>query len=125
MGVSVVDASALAAVAFAEPDAQAIVARLREDRLAAPALLWFELANVCATKARRHPEQRSALQQAFALASRLPVEVVAVDHVAVVELAGAAGLTAYDAAYLWLARQLGAPLVTLDRALGAAAEGGR
>ncbi|MDX1500848.1 MAG: type II toxin-antitoxin system VapC family toxin [Thermoanaerobaculia bacterium] len=31
------------------------------------------------------------------------------------------GLTPYDAAYLWLAETLHAPLVTLDRRLAAAA----
>ncbi len=39
----------------------------------------------------------------------------------VVSLALATGLTAYDASYLWLARLLGAELVTLDRRLAAAA----
>jgi len=34
------------------------------------------------------------------------------------------GLTVYDASYLWLARRLGAELVTLDKALDAAARAG-
>ncbi len=40
----------------------------------------------------------------------------------VVRLGLATGLTAYDAAYLWLARALGMPLVTLDKTLGAHAK---
>ncbi len=32
-----------------------------------------------------------------------------------------AGVTAYDAAYLWVASHLGAPLLTLDRELAQAA----
>jgi predicted nucleic acid-binding protein len=36
------------------------------------------------------------------------------------ELAAATGLTAYDASYLWLARRLGADLVTLDKQLAKA-----
>lgn len=43
------------------------------------------------------------------------------DHDAVVGIALAAGLSAYDASHLWLAEQLGAELVTLDRKLEAAA----
>ncbi len=58
---------------------------------------------------------------AFALRGRLGVQDVAVDHDAVVALALTTGLTTYDASYLWLARQLGAELVTLDRQLDAAA----
>ena len=39
-----------------------------------------------------------------------------------VELGLATGLTAYDASYLWLAKELGAELVTLDKALRKAAD---
>lgn len=116
----VVDASALAALLFGEPKAEAIAERLEGARLAAPALLGFELANVCLTKMRRHPELRGALRAAFLSADRLAVETIAVDHVAVLDLAEASGLTAYDASYLWLARTLAAELVTLDRKLAAA-----
>lgn len=119
-GVKVVDASAFAALLFAEPEAEAIAERLEGARLAAPALLDFELANVCLTKIRRQPGQREALRAAFRLAHRLKVETVAVDHAAALDLAEATGLTAYDASYLWLARALEAELVTLDRKLAAA-----
>lgn len=117
----VVDASALAALLFAEPEAEAVAARLEGARLVAPGLLAFELANVCLVKARRRPDQREALLTAHGLRGRLNVEEVAVDHGQVVALALASGLSAYDASYLWLARALGAELVTLDKALGRAA----
>ncbi|WP_254065926.1 type II toxin-antitoxin system VapC family toxin [Acidisoma sp. L85] len=45
------------------------------------------------------------------------MDEVSLDHGAVLELASETGLTAYDASYLWLARQLKAELVTLDRQL--------
>lgn len=86
----------------------------------APALLGFELANICLIKARRHPEQRTALTAAFQLRDQLAVEEVAVDHDGVLELVATTGLTAYDASYLWLTRQLGADLVILDRHLARA-----
>ncbi len=119
--IKVVDASALAALVFGEPEAEAVAALLEGARLAAPSLLDFELANVCLVKMRRHPEQREALRAAFRLARRLAVEAVAIDHAAALDLANATGLTAYDASYLWLARALGGELVTLDRKLAAAA----
>lgn len=71
-------------------------------------------------KSRRHPEQRAALTAAFRLYDRLSVEEVVVDHCAALELAETTGLTAYDASYLWLAQQLGAGLVTLDKQLAKA-----
>ncbi len=121
MAVKVVDASAAAALLFVEPEADAVAERLNGARLIAPALISFELANVCLMKMRRHPEQRSALLATFGLRFRLAVEEIAVDHAETMDLADATGLTAYDASYLWLARKLGAELVTLDRRLARAA----
>jgi predicted nucleic acid-binding protein len=120
----VVDASALAALLFGEPAAEAIAGRLDGARLVAPGVLAFELANVCLVKCRRHPGQREALLAGLKLRGRLGVEEIAVDHDAVVEIALETGLTAYDASYLWLARLFGADLVTLDKALGRAATAG-
>jgi predicted nucleic acid-binding protein len=117
----VVDASALAALLFGEPEADSIAERLTGARLAAPAFLGFELANVCLVKARRHPDQRDTLKDALHLAARLSIETVAVDQAAAIELAEATSLTTYDASYLWLSRTLGCELVTLDRKLATAA----
>lgn len=64
-GVKVIDASALAALVFSEPEAGEVVNRLEGARLAAPSLLDFELANVCLTKMRREPGKRDAVRAAF------------------------------------------------------------
>jgi predicted nucleic acid-binding protein len=93
---------------------------LEGARLAAPSLLRFELTNVCLTKIRRQPSNRDPLRAAFRRGAMLKVETVAVDHAAVLDLAETTGLTAYDASYLWLARELSAELVTLDGKLAAA-----
>lgn len=119
--VKVVDASALAALLFGEPEAEHILAALSSGLLVAPALLEFELANICVTKIRRDPSQRQFLWRALGLRDRMVIETVAVPMAEVVTLAEATGLTAYDASYLWLARRLDAELVTLDRKLGEAA----
>jgi len=120
-GVKVVDASALAALIFAEPEADSIARCLEGAQLAAPSLLDYELANVCLVKIRRNPSQKETLRAAYAMAHRLRIETVAVEPIGVLELAEATGLTAYDASYLWVARALGAELVTLERQLAAAA----
>lgn len=121
MPAKVADASALAALLFAEPEAERVAMLLDGAVLIAPALIEYELTNVCLIKMRRHPESRAALQAAFQMRGRLAVEHVAVDHGGVLELAVVAGLTAYDASYLWLAKDRGIELVTLDRRLAAAA----
>ena len=120
MAVKVVDASALGALLFGEPDGAAIAGRLRGGNLVAPGLLPFEVANVCVKKMRRHPHERDALMTAFGLLGRMEVGIVDVDQGEVLGIAERSGLTAYDASYLWLARAMGSELVTLDRRLEAA-----
>jgi len=121
MPATVIDASALAAVAFNEPGAEEAASRLDTgERVVAPALLWFEPANVCWKKIQRHPDQRQWLLQRFTRAADLPMEVREVDYRAAILLACETALSAYDASYLWLARDLDADLVTLDERLSAA-----
>jgi predicted nucleic acid-binding protein len=110
----VVDASALAAVVYQEAEEQDIVARLHGYRSCAPALLRFEMANICIKKANRHPALRSLIIAQHARSLSFPVVEFDVDQEEVVSLAGTFKLTAYDASYLWLARRLDIELVTLD-----------
>ena len=118
----VVDASAVAALLFGEPEGEDMARRLTGRPLVAPLLLPFEVANVCLVKARRHPESRDALFAAHGLLGSLGIRLFPVEGDALVDLAERNGLTAYDAAYLLLARSLDAELVTLDRKLAAAAK---
>jgi len=121
MNATVVDCSALAAVIFEEPWSADIVPRLAGRRLIAPALLPFELAQVCSTKMRRHPAQATMLFDQFVTALGgldLDLEPVGFDELPA--LADQCNLSCYDAAYLWLALAHQAPLVTFDRKLAAA-----
>jgi len=123
----VIDASAVAALLFIEPECDAIAARVAGARLSAPTLLGFEIANVTLTKLKRHPNladriaARDRVAALFGLFDQMGIELMPVVHPEVVALAERTGLSAYDASYLWLARHLGAELVTLDRRLAAAA----
>jgi predicted nucleic acid-binding protein len=122
MAVKVIDASALAALLFGEPEAERVVARLRGGRLVAPALLLFEVASVCLKKIKRHPEMRGRLLEAYALRTHAGIDEVEVTLDQVIGLAEQNDLTCYDASYLWLALQLEAELVTLDEKLAGVAE---
>jgi predicted nucleic acid-binding protein len=123
MVVKVVDASAIAALLFDEPGSEAVFHSLLDASLVAPALLQFELANVCLKKLGRRPAEREAITAAFAKRGRLGMEEVQVEHDGVVRLAAVTGLSAYDASYLWLAWRLGVELVTLDKRLAKVAAG--
>ncbi|MGE5238587.1 MAG: type II toxin-antitoxin system VapC family toxin [Chloroflexota bacterium] len=121
MSVHVVDASALGALVFGEPEAEKIATMLSDGLLVAPALLAFELASICLKKIRAHPARKALIMEAFCYATELHIEYVDVDQVSVIALAEETGLTTYDASYLWLARELRGDLVSLDRRLQRAA----
>lgn len=112
-----VDASAVAAIIFGEPEAVEIAHYLEGESLVAPALIDFELANVALKKIRRYPEQAAHISLAVAHAEGLRIERVPVPATAALSLARQTGLSAYDAAYLWVAMSRDAALVTLDHRL--------
>lgn len=118
MPVKVVDVSALAAILFDEPEQRHVAEQIRGADLIAPTLIGYELASVCLKKLRRYPQQRDALIASLALAERMDIQQVKIDPIETTVLADETGVTAYDAAYLWLALAHGAPLVTLDQKLG-------
>jgi predicted nucleic acid-binding protein len=117
----VIDASAAAALVFGEPAAEQVRRQLVGHALFAPRLLEYELANVAWKKLRRAPGAGVAILAALAEGSRLKVTHADPDMTEVLPMAVATGLTPYDASYLWLARQRGLPLVTLDAQLARAA----
>lgn len=117
----VVDASVLAAAVFAEPMLDDAVALMRGRALCAPHLVDYELANVALNKVRRKSTTAAAAGSALDALASLDLERHAIAPGDALELAVQYGLTAYDAAYLWLAGNLQAPLATFDAALGAAA----
>jgi predicted nucleic acid-binding protein len=117
MPVKVVDASALGTLVFGEPGAETVAGRLSKATLVAPQLLWFELASIAFKKGAKHPGRMDRIRAAFQMAGRLVIEILSVDHIEIIDLAAQTGLTTYDASYLWLARNTGGELVTLDKRL--------
>jgi predicted nucleic acid-binding protein len=117
---AVVDSSIVCALLFDEPARDAALATLGSHSLHTPRLLDYEVTNVAVNKLRaRMPED--AVQQALRDYRALPFEHHEVEPEAVWQLAHRYRLSAYDAAYLWLAAELKAPLATFDRRLGEAA----
>ena len=119
--VTVIDCSALAAVVFEEERAIDVVPRLRGVRLIAPALLPFELSQVCATKMSRNAGQRGLVLDQFLTAlAGLDIELEPVGFDELPVLSERHRLSSYDASYLWLALTHHATLVSLDARLDAA-----
>ena len=115
----VIDASAIAAIAFAEPGAETVIDEVDGYYLHAPRLLIFELMNIAWKRGRKQPAATALFMQALDLVADLHLRYRGIDPREVVQVGLETGLTAYDASYLWLARSLHLPLVTLDRRLAA------
>jgi predicted nucleic acid-binding protein len=116
----VADCNMLGALLFQEAEREEAASRIAGRELNAPTLLDYELANVALKKARQGGGALAA--DALARYAALPLRLHGIDVDAVVALAGRYALSSYDAAYLWLAAELKAPLATFDRKLGVAAQ---
>lgn len=117
----VVDCTALSAILFDEPARDEALARLTGRSLHAPNLLDHEIVSV-ALKKHRKDGQAEAIAQALRDYATSDIDLHPVDLVAQYELAARYALSAYDAAYLWLAAELRAPLATFDRRLAEATQ---
>lgn len=115
----VVDCSVLAAVLFDEPEREAAALAMAGKELFAPDLLNHEIVSVALKKSAAGYDAVS--EQALGDLDALRLTRCRVDATAQFKLAERTELTAYDAAYLQLALELRAPLVTFDRKLGNAA----
>lgn len=113
------DCSVLAAVLFDEPERDRAAEALAGMEIFAPSLLDHELVSVAARKARQGLED--VVRQGLADFAELEITRCAVDIAAQWRLALEYDLPAYDAAYLQLAVELQAPLITFDQRLGRAA----
>ena len=117
----VIDASAIAAIIFQEDAFEDVYETLKGATLVAPELLPFEIANVCVKKIKRHGLATN-IEAALKLFQRFDIQYVAVDVAGVCETSLIHNLSAYDASYLWLAKENDCELVTLDARLKLASQ---
>ena len=118
----VADATVLAAALFSEAEHEQAAALLQARALCAPHLVDYEIANVAVKKLRRERLPETAVLACLEAYAALDLERHAVAVGPVVALAQRYQLPAYDAAYLWLAEHLEAPLATFDTRLAEAAQ---
>ena len=117
----VVDSSLMCAVLFDEAEREQAHDRLSGRHLLAPKLLSHEVINVAVNKARRGMPA-AVVERALADFLAQAIDLLDTDVQGQYALAQRYQLSAYDAAYLWLAAELKAPLATFDAKLGKAAQ---
>ena len=120
----VLDASSAIRISMEAPESEAsLAAILHADRTCVPALFMSETAHAVLRHVRAGDLEPSEAQERLLRCIRL-VDGIGDDRALASKALSRAlelGLSAYDAAYLELARELSCPLVTLDRRLGHAA----
>jgi predicted nucleic acid-binding protein len=109
-------------VLFGEVEQQQAAALLQARALCVPHLADYEITNVALKKLRRERLAEDAVLACLHAYAALDMERYPVAVAPVLALAQRYRLTAYDAAYLWLAEQLQAPLATFDAQLATAAQ---
>lgn len=118
----IADASVILAAFFPDERQQDAQALLREHvvgrvRLAAPALLLYELTNAVTVAVRRGRIAENEANAILESVEGLGIELLPSDWHPMLAIALRFGCTAYDAAYLAAAEAQGEPLMTNDRRL--------
>jgi predicted nucleic acid-binding protein len=116
----VVDCSVIAGFIFRESLMTQARDKMNGRDLKGPYLLSVEIASVALKKHKQGFAEMASVGMEVFLS--LSVELSPVKPAQVLALAIRYGLSAYDAAYLWLAAELKCPLATFDEKLGRAAQ---
>jgi predicted nucleic acid-binding protein len=119
---AIVDCNLVAAIVFDEERQVEALAALGGKHPVAPTLLRYEMANVAMNKLRRRECQLDEALEGLGHFDAFAIDLAEVALAPVLQLADRYQLSAYEAAYLWLAGELRAPLLTFDSRL---AEAGR
>jgi predicted nucleic acid-binding protein len=113
----VIDTSVLLAVVSGEPSRERAVELTSGHSLVAPGSIHWEMGNALSAMIKR---KRITLTDANACLTaylRIPIRHIEVDLLQVLSVVKKLQIYAYDAYFLETARQLGSPLLTLDRSL--------
>jgi predicted nucleic acid-binding protein len=117
----VIDASAIIAVLVNEPIKARLVALTAQANLLAPHSVHWEIGNAFSAMFKRERIRLQEALEALRFYRDIPIRFVDVELDETLRIAHAHQLYAYDAYLIRCAEKYGAPLLTLDRSLMAAA----
>lgn len=118
----VIDTSALIAVIVAEPERDAIVTATSEHTLIGPGSIPWEVGNAFSAMMKQRRVDVVGAQRGLEIFESIPLRYVNVDMANVLSISAEVNAYAYDAYFLDCASRHSAPLLTLDRPLGRAAD---
>ena len=118
----VIDTSALIAVIIAEPEREAIVAATSVHTLIGPGSIPWEVGNAFSAMMKQRRVDVDGMQRGLEILESIPLRYVNVDMANVLAISAEVNAYAYDAYFLDCASRHSAPLLTLDRPLGRAAD---
>lgn len=118
----VIDTSALIAVIVAEPEREAIVAATSGHTLIGPGSIPWEVGNAFSAMMKQRRVDVDGAQRGLEILASIPLRYVNVDMANVLAISAEVNAYAYDAYFLDCASRHSAPLLTLDRPLGRAAD---
>ena len=117
-----IDTSALLAVCTNEPSKPRLIELTQGHHLLAPASVHWEVGNALSAMLKRGRIVGTQARACILAYQQIPVTMIEIDLAAAVELAERFQMYAYDAYLLTCALAQRTPLLTLDRALMAAAK---
>ena len=118
----VADTSTFLAVALEESEKSWLIEVTEGQKLVAPPILPYEIANALSSLVRRKVLERSQVAAVWDVATDIPVKLEPIDICSALLLAAEYGIYAYDAFFLQCSIMTGFPLLTLDKGMKFVAE---
>ena len=118
----VIDTSALIAVIVGEPERGGIIELTRGNSLIGPGSIPWEIGNAFSAMFKRGRLELDAAKSGLSIFNSIPLRYIETDFSKVLSIARQSNMYAYDAYFLDCAIRCRSPLLTLDRALQAAAQ---
>ncbi len=112
----VTDTSVLLAVVLNEPERQRIIGKTKGAQLFGPAVIPWEVGNAFTAMLKRKRMELAEAKAAYDAFEKIPLRYVHVDIGRALEIAKKVDCYAYDAYFLQCAMDIGAPVMSLDRA---------
>jgi predicted nucleic acid-binding protein len=118
---SVADTNIFLAVILDEPEKANIIQLTSETDIISPEIMPYEMGNALTAMVKRKQLTHDEALSTFEAANSIPVRLVSVDIQQALKLAFEHNIYAYDAYFLYCAKHLSCPLITLDKRMKKAA----